>query len=169
MARNEVEQFVEIWDQEAKKTVELMRALPRDKYDFRPDPQGRSLGELAWHLSEGDAFISFGIEKGVFSPEQRPAGIERPRKVEELAPGYERVHRDARARVLKLKPADLDRTMEFFSMPAAPIRQLLWEILLHHKIHHRGQLVLMCRLAGGRPTRCYGPTLEELPLPSAKS
>lgn len=169
MVKNELEQFIEVWEHEARKTAGLMRALPPTKYDFRPDPEGRSLGELAWHLSEGDGYITYGIELGRFSPDMKPPGIERPRKVEELAPGYERIHRDAVARVRKLKPEDLDRSMQFFTMPAMTVRQLLWDMVLLHTIHHRGQLVLMCRLAGGRPTGLYGPTREEMPQAQAKS
>jgi uncharacterized damage-inducible protein DinB len=40
-------------------------------------------------------------------------------------------------------------------------------MVLLHGIHHRGQLVLMCRLAGGKPTGVFGPTREEMPLPAA--
>ncbi len=168
MARNEVEEFIGVWEHEAEKTVGLLRALPASKYDFRPDPDGRSLGELAWHLAEGDGYTTYGIELGVFTPEMRPPGIERPRKVEELAPGYERIHRDAVARVRKLSPAEFDRGMTFFTTPATTVRDLLWNKMLLHNIHHRGQLVLMCRLAGGRPTGLYGPTREEMPLPRSK-
>ena len=169
MAANELDQFIKVWEHEAQKTAGLLRALPASQYDFRPDPQGRSLGELAWHLCEGDAYITHGIEQGAFKPESRPPGIERPRKVEELAPGYERVHRDAVARIRKLKPADLDRSMTFFSMPAMTIRELLWNMVLLHGVHHRGQLSLMCRLAGARPTALYGPTREEMPRATAKA
>ena len=50
----ELEAFLRVWDEEAKKTADLLRALPEGSYDFRPDPGGRSLGEMAWHLAEGD-------------------------------------------------------------------------------------------------------------------
>ena len=165
---DELPRFIEVWEQESQKTVSLLRALPRDQYDFRPDAEGRSLGELAWHLAEGDAYITHGIERGQFDPAVRPPGIERPRQVEELAPAFERVHRDAVARVRKLKPKDLDRTLAFFTMGPMTIRDMLWNIVLLHGIHHRGQLVLMCRLAGGRPTAVFGPTREEMPLPRAR-
>jgi hypothetical protein len=64
MSTNELEMFLNAWDREAESTLKLMRALPPTQYDFRPDPSGRSLGELAWHLAEGDAYMSFGIETG---------------------------------------------------------------------------------------------------------
>src|SRR5215469_10547168 len=98
MPMNELEWFLETWDREAENTLKLLRALPLTQYDFRPDAGGRSLGELAWHLAEADAYPTFVIEKGQFNLELKPPNIERPRRVEGLAPGYERIHRDAVAR-----------------------------------------------------------------------
>ena len=161
MAMNELDRFIETWDREAAKTVKLLEALPREQYDFRPDTPGRSLGELAWHLSEGDGYMTYAIELGEFSRDRRPPGMERLRKVEELAPCYERIHRDAVQRVRKLKAEDLDRALTFFSGQQMTVRDVLWNMVLLHGIHHRGQLALMCRLAGGRPPGLFGPTREE--------
>jgi uncharacterized damage-inducible protein DinB len=160
MPMNELEMFVSAWDREAENTLKLLRALPSTQYDFRPDAGGRSLGELAWHLAEGDAYMSHGIERGEFRMDAQPPNIERPRTVEALAPGYERIHREAVARIRKLKPEDLDRTIPFFTGPMA-IRDILWGGIVSHGIHHRGQLTLMCRLAGGRAPGLYGPNREE--------
>jgi uncharacterized damage-inducible protein DinB len=161
MSQHELDTFLATWDREAADTAKLLRALPENQYDFRPDPGGRSLGELAWHLAEGDAYMSYGIEKGQFTMDAKPPNIERPRQVSALAPGYERVHREAVARIRQLTPADLDRTIQFFMGPMA-IRDILWNAIIHHGIHHRGQLVLMCRLAGGKPPGIYGPSREEM-------
>src|SRR2546425_8912859 len=77
MAPNELQTFLEMWQGEAQKTVALLRALPAGQYDFRPDPGGRSLGELAWHLAEADGYVTYGIEQGTFAPGSKPPGIER--------------------------------------------------------------------------------------------
>ena len=161
MAMNELEMFLNAWDREAASTVNVLKALPATQYDFRPDPDGRSLGELAWHLAEGDAYMSFGIDAGKFDMGMKPPNMERPRTVEALAPGYERVHQEAVARIRKLKPEDLDRTIAFFTRPMA-IRNILWDAVIAHGIHHRGQLTLMCRLAGGQAPGLYGPNREEM-------
>jgi len=87
MSMNELAMFLKLWDGEPENTLKLLRALPVTEYDFRPDSAGRSLGELAWHLAEADAYPSHIIETGQFSLEARPPNIERLRKVEELAPG----------------------------------------------------------------------------------
>jgi uncharacterized damage-inducible protein DinB len=161
MSTNELDTFLASWDREAANTVKLLQALPPAQYDFRPDPGGRSLGELAWHLAESDAYISYGIERGTFGMDAKPPNIERPRAVEALAPGFERIHREAVARVRALTPTDLDRTIQFFTGPMT-IRDILWNAIMAHGIHHRGQLSLMCRLAGGQPPGLYGPNREEM-------
>jgi uncharacterized damage-inducible protein DinB len=159
---NELEMFLQTWDREAANTVKLLKALPPAQYDFRPDPVGRSLGELAWHLAEGDAYVSYGIEQGKFDRAgAKPPNIERPRTVEVLAPGYERIHREAVARIPKLNVTDLDRNIPVFTGPMS-IRAILWDTIISHGVHHRGQLTLMCRLAGGQPPGLYGPNREEM-------
>ncbi len=161
MPMNELEKFLSEWDREAESTLKLLRALPATHYDFRPDAGGRSMGELAWHLAEGDAYMSYGIDAGRFAMDAKPPNIERPRTVEALAPGYERIHREAVARIRKLKPEDLDRSVPFFTGPML-IRDILWRMIISHGIHHRGQLALMCRLAGGQAPGLYGPNREEM-------
>src|SRR5689334_17969009 len=85
MPKNELEFILESWDREAANTVKLLKALPANQYDFRPDAGGRSLGELAWHLAEGDAYMSHGISVGEFSMGgSRPPNIERPKTIEAL-------------------------------------------------------------------------------------
>lgn len=161
---NELERYVEIWESETAKTVKLLEALPRDRYDFRPDPEGRSLGEMAWHLAEAEAYGTLMIERGGFSRDMRPEGIERPRTIEELGPAFERVHRDAAARVRKLTSEVLDKSIDFNGRPTS-VRDLLWGFVLLHSIHHRGQLALLCRQSGGKPISLFGPTRESAPVP----
>jgi uncharacterized damage-inducible protein DinB len=158
---NELDTFLGVWDREAANTLKLLRALPPAQYDFRPDAGGRSLGELAWHLAEGEAFMSHGLEVGRFTMDLRPPNAERPRTIDALAPGYERVHGEAVARIRRFTPQDLDRSLQFFSGPMA-IRDILWGMIIFHTIHHRGQLSLMCRLAGGQAPGMYGPNREEM-------
>ena len=162
MSRREVVTFFSEWDNEAAKTAQLMRALPPDQYDFRPDPKGRTLGQLAWHLAEIEGYMSWSVEAGKFEVDAKIPGLERPRTVAELAPGYERVHRESVARLAGLTPEDFLRTTPFFGGRMVPIGTILWNALLRHLVHHRGQLVLMCRLAGGRPPGMFGPTREEM-------
>jgi|SRR5215470_4398434 len=160
MTQQAIEQFVGTWEFEAGLTKELLKTIPHDQYDFRPDPEGRSLGELAWHLAELEAIMSaIAVSRNFQAP--MPAGVDRPRTVPELVSGYERVHREAVERVRTIRPEDLDREFPFFGGRDLKVRQVLWAPLLHHHIHHRGQLMLMIRMAQAVPTRVYGPLRED--------
>ncbi|HEV8579859.1 MAG TPA: DinB family protein [Thermoanaerobaculia bacterium] len=161
--RTELQEFSRHWERETEGTLALLRALPPNQYDFRPDAGGRSLGELAWHLAEVDAYITLGIEQGEFKFDVKPPHIERPKTVEALAPAFRLVHEDAAARVARLQPADWDREIRYADGEMWTIGDLLRRKLLLHAVHHRGQLTLLCRLAGGVPPGLFGRTREETP------
>ena len=158
---NELDRFRKVWDMEAELTTKLLEALPPTQYDFRPDPGYRSLGEMAWHLAEIEGYTSYGISKGAVTFQEAPPNIKRPKEVELLAPGYRRVHEEAVARLADMTEAQLDGEMPFADRRIA-VRDILWGAILMHLIHHRGQLSLMCRLAGGTPPGIYGPNREEM-------
>jgi len=44
--KNELESFNDLWERETAKTIKLLGALPPDQYDFRPDPEEMSFGQL---------------------------------------------------------------------------------------------------------------------------
>jgi len=157
---SEIERFVSTWEYESELTARLLKTLPKDQYDFRPDPEGRSLGELAWHLAEIEAIMTtIAITRNFSGP--MPAGLERPRTLDEMGVGYERIHREAVDRVRSIAPDDLDRTFPFFGGQRLSVRNVLWTPLLHHLIHHRGQLMMMIRMAHAVPSRIYGPMRED--------
>jgi uncharacterized damage-inducible protein DinB len=158
---NELDRFRTVWNMEAQFTTKLLESLPTDQYDFRPDAGGRSLGEMAWHLAEIEGYISYGISKGAVTFQEAPPNLKRPREVKLLAPGYRKVHEEAVARLAPLTEADLDRELPFADRQMT-LRDMLWGAIVMHLIHHRGQLSLMCRLAGGTPPGIYGPNREEM-------
>jgi uncharacterized damage-inducible protein DinB len=159
---NEIDTFRQTWEREAQHTIRILEALPADKYDFRPDPKGRSLGEMAWHLSEIDGCLSYGVVERRFDLRDSLPELVRPKEIRLLAPGYRRVHELALERLEKVRSADLDQRVNFFDGTPMTLRDILWVALLHHHIHHRGQLALLCRMSGGAPPGIYGPNREEM-------
>jgi uncharacterized damage-inducible protein DinB len=162
MSSTELQKFIDEWEMEAARTTALLRTLPANQYDFRPDAGGRSLGELAWHLAEIDAYMTVGVAAGTFDFSAKIPGLERPRNVEALAPGYERIHREAVARVRHLTADDVQRVIPFIGDRKMRVGDILWRVILHHLIHHRGQLALMNRMAGGKTPGLFGPNREEM-------
>jgi uncharacterized damage-inducible protein DinB len=160
----QLQEFRTAWERETQGTLALLEALPAHHYDLRPDAGGRSLGELAWHLAEVDAYVSTGIERGEFTFRSKPPHLDRPRTVEQLAPAFRLVHADAVERITRLSDADLDREIRYADGRLWSVRDLLWRKLLLHAVHHRGQLTLLCRLAGGVPPGLFGRTREDTPV-----
>lgn len=165
---HELESFYRTWEEEAARTAKLLKTLPEDRGDYRPDPKSRSLAELAWHLAEVEIFMVNAILAGKLSVTDRPPGLERPATVAEFAHAYERTHRDLAEKLRAQGDLDLDRGIPFPSGHDVPVRHVLWNAILHHLIHHRGQVALMIRLAGGRPFGLYGPTREDMEAMRAK-
>src|SRR5258708_33973597 len=95
----ELEEFSRCWEHQTDGTIALMRALPLDRYDFRPDAGGRSVGEIAWHLAEIDAYVSLGIQPGEVRLDVKPPHIERPETGERRLPLFAAVHSVTRARM----------------------------------------------------------------------
>ncbi|MEO8202147.1 MAG: DinB family protein [Gemmatimonadota bacterium] len=160
--RTELNEFVREWERHTEGTHALLESLPQDQYDFRPDAGGRSVGELAWHLAELDGYVTRGIEQRrfTFGP-GNPPGLTRPRTIAELAPAFLRVHADAVARIAQLEPQDWAAEMPYADGSLWTIGDLLERKLLMHSIHHRGQLTVLCRLAGGVPPDLFGQRREE--------
>jgi len=80
--------------------------------------------------------------------------------IEALSTGYERIHKEARERLASLTVADLEKEVQFFGSTQT-VSALLWDVMLLHLIHHRGQLSLLIRLAGGVVPPMFGPTREQ--------
>ena len=159
MSQNEIEEYIGLWEYESGVTKALLATIPDERLDFRPDPQGRSMGELGQHIAEIETIFSTIARERTF-PGSKPSGLDRPRTTAELVLGYERIHREAVERVRGLHPEDLDREFPFFGRQIS-VRRVLRFPLLHHQIHHRGQLMMMIRQAGGVPSQVYGPNREE--------
>lgn len=163
--------FTKAWGEEHTRTMAVLNSLPEGAYDFRPDEQNRSLGEMAWHMAEVEGYNSYALEQGVFDPGNATLPeLKRPTVVHELAPSYQEVHDLALGRVLKLEesqwvdPIDASPVGEGSVSPA----NLLWDWLFH-SVHHRGQLMLLVRQAGGVVPSTYGANREQFPLRSQPS
>jgi hypothetical protein len=78
---NELQSFIRQWEHETKGTLSLLCSLPPDRYGLRPDEGGRSMGELAWHLAEVDAYVSLGIEQREFRFDVKPANNDNAFKI----------------------------------------------------------------------------------------
>jgi len=89
MTSSEFKHFWKCGRPRRRRPSRCLRVLPAGQYEtFAPDPGGRSLGELAWHLRRPTATSRTGSMLGTFAP-GASRRHRRPKAVEALAPGYD--------------------------------------------------------------------------------
>ena len=155
------EQFLDAFRRERETTLKVMRAFPADKKDFKPHERSSSALGLIW---------TFAIEQGVtvaalngtlkltgqFPPP--------PPTISDAIAAYEQGTKDVEKAVGIVPESRLFENTTFFTGPKqmgdVQVMGLMWFMLMD-SIHHRGQLSVYVRMAGGQVPSIYGPSADE--------
>jgi hypothetical protein len=153
--------FADTFRREHATTVRVLRAFPAERADFRPhERSGRAL-DLARTFA-GEARMSLAAARGepVLGSGMPAADVSWDDAVDEFAALGEEIASVVLARGDELA----SEKVQFYTGPRQmgeyPAMAFLW-FLLHDQIHHRGQLSVYLRMAGGRVPSIYGPTADE--------
>jgi uncharacterized damage-inducible protein DinB len=155
--------FLNTLRDEAARSRRVLAAFPAGQEDLRANPEGPRARDAAWKLVLGQGLMIKALggldwSKPREKPPEAPATFGEIAR--ELDAGLERV-----AEALGgMDDAALEQTIQF---PVGPGKfgvfrkiDFLW-FLLHDHIHHRGQLSVYIRLAGGKVPAIYGPSGDE--------
>ena len=152
------------YDHEMGTTRRLLERLPDDKLAWKPHERSMSLGALATHLAAIPLWADTILNQPSFDlATAPPAQPERASRADILA-AFDETRRRTRAWMDK---GDGEYTslwslkrggQEVFSMPrVAAFRSFV----LHHVIHHRGQLSVYLRINEVPLPAIYGPSADE--------
>jgi len=143
---------------ESRITTSVIQAIPADKGDYRPDTVTKSAIELAWHIVATEMRFMEAVAAGDFdfSPRPRPDSVQTGADLaawytENLTPRFEQL--------TKLSADQLTKIVDFRGMFQLPAVRYL-EFLLHHSIHHRGQLSMYLRPMGAKVPAIYGESFD---------
>lgn len=165
MATQAKEQFLEVFNRECETTLRVMRAYPADKLDLRPHERSNTARELMWLFSMEQGLCATALTEG-FDWSKPPAGMPQPPgTLDELVAAFEKGQKRVKELLSDATDEQLkSETAHFMVGPKTlghvPKLDFLW-FLLHDQIHHRGQLSVYLRMAGGRVPSIYGPTADE--------
>jgi uncharacterized damage-inducible protein DinB len=145
---------------EAGAFARVLKAMPQDKLDYRPDPKARTAKDLAWMMAIEEMALLGVLEKGTCDwPADAP-----PATAEAMAAAYEKT---AAAVTAKLEALDETGWRKKGAIAFGPdakwedtIANLAWG-LLFDAIHHRGQLSTYLRPMGGKVPSIYGPSADD--------
>ena len=155
------DQFLDTFRRERETTLKVMRAFPADKKDFKPHERSGSALQLMW---------TFAIEQGVTTAAlngtlkltgQFPPP---PSTIAEVIAAYEQGTKEVEKTLAAVPDSRLLENTTFFTGPKqmgdVQILGLMWFMLMD-SIHHRGQLSVYVRMAGGKVPSIYGPSADE--------
>ncbi|MCA0374188.1 MAG: DinB family protein [Gemmatimonadetes bacterium] len=149
--------FLMSWQYEAENTLKLLDTLTDASLAQPMYPGGRTLGRLAWHITQTIPEMmnktGLGVE-GV--DEHAPA----PASAAEIAAAYRAASASLVAR-LSSQWTDATLTQEDDMYGMRWNRGTTLSILIVHQAHHRGQLTVLMRQAGLPVAGMYGPAMEE--------
>lgn len=152
-----IEEFLEEYGRESANTTKVIAALTDDSLNFRVWKEGRSLGQLAWHLATTapEMLSHTGLAIGATSPT-----APMPPTAREVLSGYEAVSRQVLDEV-KANWTDETLAVEDELYGETWPRGLTLHAFVHHEIHHRGQMTVIMRLADLVVPGVYGPARED--------
>ena len=165
-ARLLVEYFATLWEGELPATTKVLRSVPDQRHQYRPDDKSRTAWELATHIALGDVWFIQSIIDGRFhfDPEGEKAQAAAFRNANDVAAFYER-EVPSKLKELRALPAErLTAIVDFFGMMQQPNVTYLG-LANNHSIHHRGQLSSYLRACGSKVPAIYGASAD-VPMPS---
>lgn len=139
-------------------TRSVIGAIPRDKGDYRPDPISRTALDLAWHTAVTEMRFMDAVLAGEFDlgPRPRPDSINNS---EDLTAWYTENFEPRFEKLAKLSSEQLMRIVDFRGMFQLPAVMYLG-FILHHTVHHRGQLSIYLRPMGAKVPSIYGESYD---------
>jgi uncharacterized damage-inducible protein DinB len=148
--------FVTEWRSVTDSTQRVLDTLTDASLSQAIGPDYRTLGQLAWHLTTTiyEMLSRTGLK---FAPPE--GGEQAPASAAAIAEAYRRVSADMLHAVQAQWTDGTLRAVTNMYGEDWPNGFTLGA-LIHHEIHHRGQMTVLMRQAGLRLPDIYGPTRE---------
>ncbi|MEJ7849635.1 MAG: DinB family protein [Pyrinomonadaceae bacterium] len=152
-----IEDFQKDWAYEAEATGKIINALTDETINQSVSDGGRSVGFLAWHLTQ-----TLGEMLGLVGLKVDAPGFDEEcsASVSEIAVAYERAGKSVSEEVGK-NWTDGTLLQEDNMYGETWSRGLTLLYLMMHQAHHRGQMTVLMRQAGLAVPGVYGPAKEE--------
>jgi uncharacterized damage-inducible protein DinB len=152
------EALLDSWEWERATTVRVIAAVPARRAGWRPHRKNMTAGQLARHLVASEWWFLTGAA-GLRMRGNAPAATDgKPTAPAAVAREAAAVHRRLAAAVRRKGDDWLDAEVDFYGMRMTRARLL--GLMVRHEVHHRGQLSVYIRLAGGKVPSIYGPSAD---------
>lgn len=152
-----INDFLTDWKSEVENTLKIFRALTDDSLTPKVHPDVRSLGRLAWHITQ--TLTEMPARVGLFDHdilENSPC----PQTVAEIINTYTE-YTKLLAEAVKQNWTD-DNLIEVVEIYGEHwTKGFVLTVLVTHQIHHRAQMTVVMRQLGIKVPGTFGPAKEE--------
>ncbi len=140
--------------------VNVLKALPQDRFDYRPHERSPSAAQIVWTLArETKACCDF-IDSGRVNWTEEPP----PSDPEAILSAFQTNYAALDDRIARLTESGWQNKAQLLIggqiYREAPVGDFLW-YLFFDAIHHRGQLSTYIRPMGGLVPSIYGPSGDD--------
>ena len=150
---------------EVANTRKLLEALPEDKFDWKPHEKSMTLGALAGHVAEMPDWLPAMMEAGMdfakLEGYQPFVPATRAELLEKFEAGVAAFAAPLGGRDDEFMGSEWTMSMGDKVLMQGPRGKIAREILIHHLVHHRGQLTVYLRLLDIPVPATYGGSADE--------
>lgn len=139
-------------------TQRVIEAVPRDKADYRPDPNAQSAIELARHIAGAEHLFTLSVISGAFDFTNSGKTAELKTSAD-VARWYAATSQQDLARLAAAPAEALIKIVDFRGLFQLPAVAFL-DFSLRHIVHHRGQLSTYLRPMGAKVPAIYGESYD---------
>ena len=146
-----VDTFVEKWDNSKTYLVQMVEAMPDDKYDFKPTEREMSFKEQVFHILQNMDWLSttyFSKEK--YTKNDFANISTKPQLIAQINASFD----NAKSKITTNKDLNLSEKVDFFAGPKTKLQIL--NLMQDHVTHHRGQMIVYLNLCQIQPPKYVG-------------
>lgn len=140
--------------------IKVLKALPQDRFDYRPHERSPSAAELVWTLALETKACCDLVDNGRMNWKPVPP----PADPNAILTAFQEHCVALDDRLQRMNDASWQKSAQLLIndklMREAPLGEFLWYIFFD-AIHHRGQLSAYIRPMGGQVPAIYGPSGDD--------
>lgn len=154
--------FISCWAKEGPATAAVIKALPENKLDYKPNEKSRTARELVEHLLGHNSGLNELADAGKITIEDSKFS-----SIDDAVSMFNKSNEELGGKIKNIDDKSWDEKMIplFFGgqqVWEAHAGEMCWSFLFD-RIHHRGQLSTYIRPMGGKNPSIYGPSADTMP------
>ena len=153
-------EFLNYFNKVHQRTINVVRAIPRDRVDWQFREGKFTLGDLVRHIAATNRYLFIEVSRGKPSA-YTGCGREFAASYDEIVQFTERLHGEDVEILSGFTSDDLQRKCK--TLDGASITSWKWlRSMIEHEIHHRGQIYTYLALLDVSSPPLYGLTSEQV-------